>query len=124
MNQNKEFSGQEIIDLPSVLERIGGDEAFLQELIKIFLSEFDLKLSQLEKAASEDDFRSIQEIGHNIKGSAANLSLLELQKIAYALETCGRQSDKSGCLENINKLKTARQKLLEQLKYFNWWKEE
>lgn len=123
MDQSKEFQAQEIIDLPTVLERIGGDESFLQELIKIFIEEYNLKLTRLEKAVAENDFQLIQEIAHNLKGSSANLSLLELQKIAYALETCGRQADKKGCQENLSRLKTAFGKLIDQIKYFSWWKE-
>lgn len=123
MDQSKESLAQEIIDLPTVLERIGGDESFLQELIKIFIEEYHLKLARLEKAVEEDDFQLIQEIAHNLKGSSANLSLLELQKIAYALEACGRQADKKGCQENLGRLKTAFGRLIDQIKHFSWWQE-
>lgn len=123
MAQSKESQVQEIIDLPAVLERIGGDECFLQELIKIFIEEYNLKLPPLEKAVEEDNFQLIQEIAHSLKGSSANLSLLELQKIAHALETYGRQADKKGCLENLARLKTAFGRLIGQMKHFSWWKE-
>lgn len=123
MDQSKVSQFQEIIDLPTVLERIGGDESFLQELLKIFIEEYNLKLAHLEKAVAEDDFQLIQEIAHNLKGSSANLSLLELQKIAYVLETCGRQADRKGCQENLIQLKKAFGRLIDQIKHFDWWKE-
>ncbi len=120
MAQSKESVAQEIIDLPTVLERIGGDEIFLQELIQIFIEEYNLKLARLEKAVEENDFQSIQEIAHNLKGSSANLSLPELQKTAYALETCGRQADKQGCQQNLVRLKRAFEKLINQVKQLGW----
>ncbi|MCX7972957.1 MAG: Hpt domain-containing protein [Candidatus Aminicenantes bacterium] len=123
MNSIKESLLQEIIDLPSVLERIGGDESFLQELIKIYIEEFQSKLPKLAEAITTNDLDAVQEIAHSLKGSSANLSLLELQKIAYFLEMASRQGDLKGCQENMTKLKLAFEKLINHLPNFSWWKD-
>lgn len=122
MNSANQSLGTEIIDLPSVLERIGGDEFFLKELIKIYIEEFEAKWPKLEDALSRNDFSAIQEIAHSLKGSSANLSLLELQGIAYLLELGARQANLRECHENIVKLKNAFAKLVQHLNNFSWWR--
>lgn len=79
------------IDFGSVLERIGGDSAFLQELLQIYFQEFVEKKQLLETALSQGDATQIQEVGHSLKGASANLSLGSLQKLGLAIETAGRE---------------------------------
>ncbi len=91
---NKERSGETIpIDLSSVMERIGGDESFLQELIDIYIEDFLTKYGLLKKAIKERDFKVIQEIGHSLKGSSGNLSLNGLLEISSGLEMSGKERD-------------------------------
>jgi CheY-like chemotaxis protein len=86
------------IDLPSVMERIGGDETFLQELIDIFVEDFIGKFSRLRQAIEQNDFQTIKEIGHSLRGSSGNLSLTELHGTTSDLE-------RSGSGKNIEKAK-------------------
>ena len=79
------------INYGEVLERVGGDIPFLQDLLNIYFSEFVEKRTLLEDAVKGNDFRLIQELGHSLKGSSANLSLPSLQKSAQALELSGRE---------------------------------
>jgi HPt (histidine-containing phosphotransfer) domain-containing protein len=82
------------INFGEVLERVGGDIPFLQELLDIYFSEFAEKRALLERAVEGNDFRSIRELGHSLKGSSANLSLPSLQKSAHSLELSGREERK------------------------------
>lgn len=79
------------IDYSEVLERIGGDELFLQELLKIYFEEFDKKRTLLAEAIEQGNFTLIQELGHSLKGASANLSLTSLQKASFSLEMAGRE---------------------------------
>ena len=81
------------IDMESVLERVGGDEAFLQELIDIYIEDFIEKYDQLKQAIEEADFENIKEIGHSLKGSSGNLSLNSLYETAYGIELAGKEND-------------------------------
>jgi HPt (histidine-containing phosphotransfer) domain-containing protein len=81
------------IDMESVLERVGGDESFLQELIDIYIEDFIEKYDQLKQAIEEADFNNIMEIGHSLKGSSGNLSLNCLHETAYGIELAGREND-------------------------------
>jgi HPt (histidine-containing phosphotransfer) domain-containing protein len=75
------------------LDRIGGDDAFLDELLGLYDKEFLARLEELKKALAKKNFESVREIGHGLKGSSANLSLPGLREAAWALETAGREKN-------------------------------
>lgn len=81
------------IDLPSALERIGGDESFLFDLINIYTEDFSEKFTRLQQAIKSEDFETIRELGHNLKGSSANLSLIPLQEVSFDMEEAGKTRD-------------------------------
>jgi len=96
------------------LERIGGDPEFLQELLGIYFEDFLLKAKQLRCAVSEKSFPAIQDLGHSLKGSSANLSLPGLQKAALNLEMAGREKDLQKAKDSLASL----EKEFERLKKF------
>jgi HPt (histidine-containing phosphotransfer) domain-containing protein len=79
-----------------VLERIGGDPAFLAELLGMYDSEYMEKSVGLARAIKAKDFPEIFRLGHSLKGSSANLSLPGLCAAALAMETAGRTNDIGG----------------------------
>jgi HPt (histidine-containing phosphotransfer) domain-containing protein len=93
MSNFTDFKSAGPIDLPSVLERIGGDEAFLQELIDIYIEDFIEKYGQLKQAIEQGEFDTIKEVGHSLKGASGNLSLAGLQETAYSLELSGKEKN-------------------------------
>jgi HPt (histidine-containing phosphotransfer) domain-containing protein len=90
---DKETQQNVPIDYPSALARIGNDESFLKELLELYLMDFEVKQQDLKAAIEGMDFISIQELGHSLKGSSANLSLTFLQKAAYEMEIAGKDRD-------------------------------
>ncbi len=88
------------VDYPSVLERIGGDKSFLEELLNLYLEDFSEKYEQLQKAIEQKKFDLIHELGHSLRGSSANLSLTFLQETSFHLEVAGRE-------RNVEKAKKA-----------------
>ena len=93
MSEMDNLKDQGPIDLDSVLERVGGDESFLQELLDIYIEDFIEKLVQLEQAIAQSDFNNIKEIGHSLKGSSGNLSLNGLYETAYGIELSGGENN-------------------------------
>ncbi len=88
------------VDYPSVLERVGGDGSFLKELLNLYFEDFSEKYSQLQKAIEQKKFDLIRDLGHNLKGSSANLSLTFLQETSFHMEVAGRE-------RNVEKAKKA-----------------
>jgi HPt (histidine-containing phosphotransfer) domain-containing protein len=91
MPDSTELEGLHPIDYCEVLDRIGGDIAFLKELLDIYFQEYAEKRRLLEEAISREDFARVGELGHSLRGSSANLGLTRLRRIALALETAGRK---------------------------------
>jgi HPt (histidine-containing phosphotransfer) domain-containing protein len=94
------------INFSTVLERIGGDASFLQELLNLYFQEFTEKKQLLEEALARGDFKQIQEVGHSLKGASANLSLAPLKKLALAIEMAGRELDQEKARAAIGTLET------------------
>ena len=104
MPNTTDFETHPPIDVSSVLERIGGDSSFLQELLQLYFQEFADKQRLLGQALSNGDMTQIKEVGHSLKGASANLSLGSLQKLGLTIETAGREKDLERAREAIGAL--------------------
>ena len=104
------------IDLSSVLERIGGDESFLQELLNLYTQDFSEKFEELKEAISQQNFEAIQKLGHTLKGSSANLSLTSLQEASFQMEKAGREKNIAMARQTLSLLDDEFQRLREFLK--------
>jgi HPt (histidine-containing phosphotransfer) domain-containing protein len=111
MSHSKIFEGSPPIDFSAVLERIGGDVSFLQDLLNLYFQEFGEKRERLQEAVTRGDSTQIQEVGHSLKGASANLSLAPLQKLALAIEMAGREKDLEKARQAIGALATEFQRL-------------
>jgi HPt (histidine-containing phosphotransfer) domain-containing protein len=109
------LEGNQPIDFPTVLERIGGDTAFLKDLLDLYFQEFSEKRNLLEDALARGDSTQIQEVGHSLKGASANLSLAPLQGLALTIEMAGREKDLEKARQAIGALSPEFQKLKEFL---------
>ena len=103
------------IDYPSALERTGGDEEFLCELLDMYISEFGPLYQQMKDAVDSSDFDSVRELAHSLKGASANLSLIELQETSYKLEISGKEADPDAARENLALLENEFKKLQDHL---------
>jgi HPt (histidine-containing phosphotransfer) domain-containing protein len=68
---------------------------FLGELLKIYFEEFAEKRRLIQEALERNDFNSIRELGHSLKGASANLSLVSLRNASWQLEIAGREEKSS-----------------------------
>ena len=77
----------------SALERVGGDESFLAELLDLYFEDFPQKKEQLQMAIGQKKFEQIRKLGHSLKGSSATLSLIFLQEASFQIEMAGGDKD-------------------------------
>lgn len=92
------------IDYTSALERLEGDEEFLNELLAIYQEDFLEKQSLLIAAVERNDFVEIAKLGHGLKGGSANLSLTQLRETASLIEAAGKECDPAAARRFINRL--------------------
>jgi HPt (histidine-containing phosphotransfer) domain-containing protein len=92
------------LDRAEVLERIGGDEAFLAELLALYDGEFAEKSTALAAAIETGDMAAVRSLGHSLKGSSANLSLPGLREAAQEMETAGGDKNPAAARKALERL--------------------
>ncbi len=92
------------LDRAEALERIGGDQDFLAELLALYDAEFAEKSAALAAAIEAGDMDAVRALGHGLKGSSANLSLPGLREAAQEMETAGRDENAASARKILERL--------------------
>jgi HPt (histidine-containing phosphotransfer) domain-containing protein len=71
-------------------------EPLLAELIRIYLETAPVTLGHLRRHLSTDNLEDLVKSAHSLKSSSSALGLVEVQRIASALEAAGRDGDLPG----------------------------
>jgi two-component system, sensor histidine kinase and response regulator len=81
------------VDCESLAERFMGDWDFVQVILGKFQEQVDADLQQLEQSLTEHNAQRTASLAHRIKGAAANVSAVEVSRLAAELEALGRADD-------------------------------
>ena len=82
-----------VLDMGALLDRLGGDADLARQVIAVFLEDYPVQLELIHEALVRRDGPEVERLAHRLKGSSANLGLVELQKIATRLEEASRARD-------------------------------
>ncbi len=116
------------IDLEYSLEKAGGDEGLLCELMELGLTEFEASITRLRSAIKTNDFRSIQREAHTLKGmlivftdpaTSNEISAIQAHRLALRVERMGQdnqEKDQEGSLREACEMLNV--KLIEIAKTF------
>jgi len=104
------------IDVADALARVGDDREFLKELLEIYDEDLTARVAGLREALAGNDLKAVEQLGHAIKGSSANLSLPFLRDRAAAIELAGKKGDAATALANLARLEKEFQKLRDHLR--------
>lgn len=74
---------------------VGGDHAFVAELVDAYLTDAPIQLGAIDEAAAAGDANAMVRPAHTLKSSSATLGLQRLAAAARELEMAGR----SGALD-------------------------
>jgi len=91
-------------DLKELMERLGGDEEFLRELLVIFRADAWMNLEKSRKAIAERDFELLTRAAHTMKGMLRNLSMGAAAETAAALEKVSREKQHGDSEKLLGKL--------------------
>ena len=97
------------------LERLGGDEKLLHEVMEIFLEEVPKHLVGLREAITQQDAETAERIAHSLQGELGYLSIAELSHGARELEEKGRTSDFQGALTLLPPFEASMARLLKSI---------
>ena len=79
------------IDCDLALQRLGGDQGLLTEVIQLFLVDCPARLAAIKLAVDRGDADQIRVAAHGLKGAAGNLSATGLFEAASTLERLGAE---------------------------------
>ena len=80
-------------DYAAALERVGGDEPLLVELIAIFFAEYPKFAGRLTQALSQKNFAALRQAAHSLKGSLSYLGATDGESLALAVEQASLAKD-------------------------------
>jgi HPt (histidine-containing phosphotransfer) domain-containing protein len=90
---------EKLSDLQSML---GGDFAYLAELIDSFLEDAPKMIADLDSFIKNNDSAGVQRIGHSLKSNGADFGANTFSELCKELEMVG----KSGALDGADELAT------------------
>jgi HPt (histidine-containing phosphotransfer) domain-containing protein len=93
------------------LDRVGGDEELLEEIVGLYLDEYPTLLGQIQAAVQAGDAKELYRSAHTLKGSLGALGAEAAHQQALELEISGRQ----GNLNNAPSMAVDLENLLRQL---------
>jgi len=111
--KQKEKVDDSIFDRQSLMERVGGNEDILRNIIQLFLDETPKQLKNLEEHLISGNLDAAMNGAHSIKGSAGNFGALQMRESAYCLESYCREEDLEKANETFAQLKGCFEKLKE-----------
>lgn len=96
----KDSGGHEVtrvesnIDFDDLLEKVGGDAEFLQELFDLFLDNSTDLLNQIKQHIDNDDNEALARAAHTLKGSVSNFTPTgPVFEAAKSLEFMGKENN-------------------------------
>ena len=80
-------------DLRKILDRLGGEETLLHEVIEIFIDQAPKHIDTLRGALAQGNAEAVEKTAHCMKGELAYLGISEVSQKARELEELGRKHD-------------------------------
>jgi HPt (histidine-containing phosphotransfer) domain-containing protein len=105
-----------VFDRADLLERLGGDEEFVAEIVEIFLETADEMLAAVDSAVAAGDAHRVERAAHSMKGALLNIAAEPVADIALRLEQAGRSGELELCSQLYDELKQDYELLLQVLR--------
>ncbi len=91
-----------LIDYQEALDRLGGDEEFLTELLHELLIQIDQNFSEMKQAIENKNYEELKSLSHSLKGASANLNVTRLANHFLTLEDLGSSKSVEGASELLS----------------------
>jgi len=114
-NNEKEKCDIRIFDRQSLMDRVGGNEEILKNIIKLFLEETPKQLKEIETQLASGDVVAATNGAHSIKGSAGNFGATQMRETAYCLEQLCREKQIDKANNTLTELKVCFDTLKEHM---------
>jgi PAS domain S-box-containing protein len=96
--------GRGVVDMPRLLERVGGDRRALAALVRVFRADAPKQVERLRKAIRETDAPALRAAAHAVKGAVANFAAPAATEAASLLQRKGEAGALAGAEEALERL--------------------
>ncbi|HLE53589.1 MAG TPA: Hpt domain-containing protein [Anaerolineales bacterium] len=90
--------------LNNLFEAVGGDKAFLTELIDTFFQDTPVQLAAIRQALSMGNAEDFRRAAHSLKSNSANFGAQRLSQQSKELEELGKAGKLAGVDERLAQL--------------------
>ena len=104
------------MECKELAENLGLEEEEYLELLELFVETTASNLDRLQSGLAEGDSGQVSEAAHTIKGSSANLGLMQIAEAAQGIEERARQNSLDGAADAAESIKGACKQLAEELR--------
>ena len=96
-------------------DNLGLEEEEYLELLELFVETTASNLDRLQSGITEGDSGEVSEAAHTIKGSSANLGLMDIAESAKGIEERARQNNLEGAADAVETIRGACEQLVTEL---------
>jgi HPt (histidine-containing phosphotransfer) domain-containing protein len=97
------------------LDRVGGDEVLLHEVVQLFLHEYPALLEHVAHAVEKSNTGLLERSAHSLKGSLSTIGAEVAAQTALSLELMGRSGRIDGAAVQFAHLRSAIERLTREL---------
>lgn len=83
----------QLLDSTAILDRVGGDVDFLDEIASLFAEDCPRLLADIRSAIASESPGALERAAHTLKGSVSNFGAETAREAAFRLEMLGRSGD-------------------------------
>ena len=94
------------LDLEQIAQELDFDLEDVEMLMEVFLESVEENIESLKLAIDSNNLDEIYQISHAIKGSSANLTLMNISNIAKDMEHEAKEKNSINYLDKYTELKT------------------
>ncbi len=87
--------------LDNLREMIGGDEAFLEELIETFLTDSPKMLADMRQSIEDEDAAALCLAAHSLKSNSTEFGAVTLSSLCRDLEKACKAGSLTGAAEKV-----------------------
>jgi HPt (histidine-containing phosphotransfer) domain-containing protein len=111
----------DVLDLSALdrlRETVGGDDAFLAELIHTFLEDGPRELARMHQALESQDAELLQRAAHSLKSNSAEFGAQDLRQMCKQLEEMAKQGVFDGASQRVAEIEAEYERVDGALRQF------
>lgn len=101
--------------LVELLESMGGDWSFMDELLETFFADGPAQLQSLEQGLAAGDAEVVRRAAHTLKSNARSFGATTLTELSKQLEDSSKDGDLGAAAEKIERIADEYQAVVEEL---------